>query len=107
MCIVYVIARIVFRTIANGVDILSCATLIVLGGVVKGRVVLFLLDKLDGNVEHELCCPYWIGWTKVFSVNGRVDKSRGWLSRIRTIEIKLKLVYALVEKGFISTSVCD
>jgi hypothetical protein len=46
-------------------------------GVVKGRVVLFLLDKLDGNVEHELCCPYWIGWTKVFSVNGRVDKSRG------------------------------
>jgi hypothetical protein len=43
----------------------------------------------------------------VVLVNGRVDKNRRWLSRIRTIEIKLKLVYALVEKGFISTSVCD
>ncbi len=76
-------------------------------GDLKGRVVLFLLDKLDGNVEHELCCPYWIDWTKVVLVSGRVDKSRGWLNKIRTIEIEFKLVYALVGKGLISTSVCD
>jgi hypothetical protein len=76
-------------------------------GDVKGRVVLFLLDKLDGSVEHELCCPYWTCWTKVVSVTGRVDKSKGWLSRIRTIEIKFKLVYAIVEKGLILIGFCD
>jgi hypothetical protein len=46
-------------------------------GDVKGRLVLFLLEKLDGSVEHELCCPYWIGWTKVVSISDKVDKTRG------------------------------
>jgi hypothetical protein len=43
----------------------------------------------------------------VVSISDKVDKTRGWLSRIRTIEIKFKLVYALVEKGLILTGFCD
>jgi hypothetical protein len=49
----------------------------------------------------------WIGWTKVVSLSGRVDKSRALLSRIKTIKIKFKLVYALVGKGHISICFCN
>jgi hypothetical protein len=49
----------------------------------------------------------WIGWTKVVSLSGRVDKSRALLSRIKTIKIKFKLVYALVGKGHISIGFCN
>lgn len=43
---------------------------------IKGITIIFLLDRLDGSGEQELCCPCWIGWIEVVLVSD-MEISRG------------------------------
>ncbi len=61
--------------------------------MLKVKLKCFCWTNWMEVLDRELCYHYWTSWTKEVSMIDKVDRSRGWLCRIKTDEAWFKLFY--------------